>query len=207
MPNATLNISTDNFTTVNNTTTLSVRTDNDGSFTAQVPDMISKTVKIRVADADEPPAYAETENFTIAGKFNVTAPIDGNRFNISQNTNVTWTTVGTIPKVNITVYNTLPTNDSNWTRFPYTPENPLVIVTNYTNNGKFPWNVNDAATAYARLRISDYNYPEVCANSSGNFSIIGSFNITSPGEADLYRVERAIILPGLRQEVPLLKPR
>jgi hypothetical protein len=198
---ANLNISTVNFTTNDNVTTILIdeNANNTGfgagknSYPWTVPDMISQTVKVMVADAnpsDMPYAYDDTENFTIIGKFNVTAPVDGNNFSIGYDTLVTWTTVGTIPKVNITAYNTLPVNysDINFTRFNYTPENPLVIVTNYTNNGSFPWNVNDTATAYARLRICDYTYPEVWADSSGNFSIRGSFNLTIPGEADEYKV-------------------
>ncbi|MFA5157334.1 MAG: Ser-Thr-rich GPI-anchored membrane family protein [Candidatus Omnitrophota bacterium] len=191
LPNATINISADNFTTA---LTLVDRTDNDGSFSCQVPDLISKTVKIRVADADEPSAYDDTAEFNIVGKMNVSAPQDGDRFPIAYNTTVNWSTVGSIPRVNITAYCTLPESDPNFARFPYTPQNPLPIAINYNNTGSFIWQVNDTATAYARLRVSDYNDSEVWADSLGNFSIIGSYNITSPqgGESFVVGEDRNI---------------
>ena len=57
--------------------------------------------------------------------------------------------------------------------------------TNYT------WLVPDNATTYAKIRVIDYNDSTVLADSSGNFSLIGSFTVTSPNGGQAWTVGAA----------------
>jgi hypothetical protein len=185
--NATLNISTDDF----NTSTLIVaNTENDGFYAWTVPDMISDTVKIRVADINDPDAYDQSDNyFKIRGAFEVIEPKDGDRLPIGYNTTIKWNTTGNITKVNIIAYST----QENDPRFNYTVDNPYVIVMNYSNNGNgqtnYTWLVPDNATNTTRIRIIDSHDSSVYAESSGNFSMIGSFNILSPNGGESWVVD------------------
>jgi hypothetical protein len=153
----------------------------------QVNDTINTTLKVRVSDYNDSEAFNDSENyFKIRGKFNVSYPYDTARLEIGHDTNITWNTTGNITKVRIIAFST-EENDTlrEQSRFNYTVDNPYNITPTWTScvgNGQtnYTWNVTDAAHNKTRIRVIDYNDPTVWANSSGNFSMIGTFDIKSP---------------------------
>jgi hypothetical protein len=173
--NVTIDISKDNFQTYER---VIYSTPNDESFDWTVPDMINSTLKVRVADKDYYPYANDTSDnyFTIVGAFNITFPVNGSRLAIQQPSTIYWNTTGNIPKVKVIAYSTITDNP----RFNYTIDRPYNISINLTNNDSCDWTVPGNATNYTRIRVSDYNDSTVYNESSGNFSMIGSFTITYP---------------------------
>jgi len=154
-----------------------------------VPDFINETVKVRVMDKTDEDGFDDSDNyFKIIGAFNVSAPVDGDRLPIGYNTTLSWNTTGNITKVHVVAYSTM-TDDP---RFNFTSSNPYNISLNHTNIGNdettLNWTVPDNATNHTRIRIIDANDSTVWAESSGNFSMIGSFNITQPVGGEIWSV-------------------
>jgi len=178
-----LDISTDNFTTAS---VIAASTANDGIYNEvnwTMPDMISTTAKVRVMATNDPDAFDTSTNyFKIRGWFNISQPADGDRLPIGYNASLRWNTTGNISKVNVYAYSTIGAND---TRFSYTLASPYVIAQNYTGNvpngqTNYTWLAVDNATNHTRIRVVDANDDGVYAESAGNFSMIGSFHVTSP---------------------------
>lgn len=173
-----------------NATVINASTSNDGSYDWAVPDLISNTVRVRVSDVNDAEANDTSANyFKIRGILNVISPANADRLPIGYNTSIIWNTTGNITKVNITAYSAIGESDP---RFNYTVDRPLNITLNYNNNGNNQtnrtWSVPDNATNYTRIRVSDANDPGVWAESSGNFSIIGSFRVISPDAGEIWTV-------------------
>jgi hypothetical protein len=173
------------------------------THTWKVNDSISNTssLKIRVTDANDPHTdvlagggYDDSDDyFKIRGAFNISKPAEGNRTEIGRNFNITWNTIGNISRVRITAYNP-EENETihNQSRFNFTVDRPYNITATYfnnTGNGQtiYPWPVPDNATATARIRIYDY-YDNSTYAESGNFSIVGTFNVTAPAGGESWIV-------------------
>ncbi|HAH21296.1 MAG TPA: hypothetical protein DCL49_10390, partial [Candidatus Omnitrophica bacterium] len=189
VPEVKLEISKDDF---NTSTVINGSTTNDGNYSWIIPDLISDTVRVKVSDVnDTTDAYSVSENyFKVRGSFNVTSPADGERLPIGYNATLQWDTGGNISRVRIVAYSSIGNND---TRFNYTASSPYVINGDYSSNvgngqTNYTWLVPDNATAYAKIRVSDYNDSNVYADSAGNFSLIGSFNVTAPNGAQAWIV-------------------
>ena len=180
VPAVKLEISKDDF---GNSTVITNSTANNGNYPWSIPDMISSNVKVRVSDVNDSDAYSISQDyFKIHGSFNVSNPASGQRLPIGYNSTLQWNTTGSIGQVKVVAYSALGAND---TRFGYAVEAPYVINSNYSSNigngqTNYTWMVPDNATAYARIRVIDYNDSTVFADSGGNFSIIGSFTVTAP---------------------------
>ena len=191
VPDVKLEISKDDF---NTTTVINGSTANDGNYSWNMPDMISTNVRVRVSDVNDTDAYSISQNyFKIKGSFNVSSPASGERLPIGYNTTLRWNTTGSIGRVKIVAYSSIGGND---TRFGYTTASPYTINSNYSanvGNGQtnYTWLVPDNATTYAKIRVIDYNDSTVLADSSGNFSLIGSFTVTSPNGGQAWTVGAA----------------
>ncbi|MFA5147366.1 MAG: hypothetical protein WC515_08320 [Candidatus Omnitrophota bacterium] len=186
VPNVKVDISRDDFNNsiviLNNSTSNYV-----GRYDTQIPDYISDTVKVRVTDtADTDASDSSDTYFKIRGAFSVGAPVDGNRWPIGYNSTIVWNTTGNISRVKVIAYSTAGMDDM---RFKYTVADPYVIESDYNTsipNGQtnYSWIVPDNGTTTAKIRIVDYNDSTVYAESSGNFSFIGSFAVVQPNGAE-----------------------
>jgi hypothetical protein len=165
------------------------------TYTWKVNDSISNTssLKIRVTDAYDPHTdtllgggYDDSDDyFKIRGAFNISKPVQGDRAEIGNPFNITWNTTGNISRVRILAYN--PEENEiirNQSRFNFTLDRPYNITATYFNNNGngqtiYPWTIPDNATPTARIRIYDY-YDNSTFAESGNFSLVGTFNVTTP---------------------------
>ncbi|MDD4938734.1 MAG: hypothetical protein PHI60_01055 [Candidatus Omnitrophica bacterium] len=182
-----------------NATPITASTPNDDIYDEvswTIPDLISNNTKIRVMATNDPDAFDTSDNyFKVKGSLSVTMPVNGTRWPIAYDSNINWTTVGNISNVRIIAYSTQ-TNDP---RFNYTLADPYEInasypntvgdnQTNFTAQANYSWSVPDNATDNARIRVIDANDPSVYSDSSGNFSIIGSFTLNSPNGNETWMV-------------------
>jgi len=191
VPNVRLDISKNDFV---NTTAITANTPNDGIYNEvnwTMPDMATVTAKVRVMAVGDTDAFDASDNyFKIRGAFNMSYPVDGARMPIGYNATLIWNTTGTINNVRLIAYSTDGLSDP---RFPYTLASPYTIEANYTGNvpngqTNYTWLVPDNATDKLRVRVIDINDPEVYAESSGNASMVGTFNVTSPNGGESWIV-------------------
>ncbi|MCK5161207.1 MAG: hypothetical protein KAQ99_06490, partial [Candidatus Aureabacteria bacterium] len=174
-----------------NATIINASTPNTGVYPGYLMhDMISDSVKIRVSDINDPEANDTSDDyFKIQGAIDLTAPSAGDRLPIGYNSTIIWNATGNITNVDIVAYSSLGMNDS---RFPYTLSEPFNISLNNTNNGNnettYNWNVNDTATDNLMIRVLDSNDDTIYDETTGNLSIIGSFNIDSPNGGETWVV-------------------
>jgi hypothetical protein len=188
-------------------------TTNDGSYSNaiegwKIPDFISDTVKIRISDADQGHPYPATEDtsddyFKIKAVLRVESPnSSSDKWVIGTTREIKWYTTGSnytdgsTPAVKIIAYTTDPADL--WFRDDqgavYTIDNPLVIETAYLNNGNNyttrSWSVPDKASKKVKIRVIDINDADgiVYDDSDEEFSIQGSFTITSPTGSDRWVV-------------------
>jgi len=159
-------------------TTIAASTPNTGSYNWTVPDAISATVRVRVADASDTTDAFDTSNgnFKIRAGFTLTAPNGSEAWVVGSLQNVTWTAAGTVANVKLE-YST----DSGSTY-------PTVIVASVANAGTYAWTIPDAITTTARVRISDVNDSTASDTSNGNFKIQGSVTITAPNGGEKWTV-------------------
>jgi len=148
--------------------------------------------KILVSDRSSPfttGGYDLSDDyFKIKGAFSVLTPAEGSRLNTGQPYNITFNTTGNITKVRIIAYST-DTNDSRRfnSTFNYTLDKPYNVTNsppynNTTGNGlsNYTWGVPDNATTFGMLRVMDWYDQDTTYAESGNFSIVGTFDITQP---------------------------
>ena len=140
---------------------------------------LSNYCKLRVTYADNPNATVTgADYFRLRGAISVTAPSDGNSWQIGQSTNITWTRQGNIAAVNI-LY-----SDSNGTAGTWTT---LASGTN-ASALSWQWNITNTTntTAQGKIQVEDAANAGVdYGTSSGNFFIKGSLNLTSPTNASI----------------------
>jgi hypothetical protein len=161
----------------------------NGTYQWTVNDTISHYLKVRISDVNySNDSYNFSENnFTIRGAFNVLLPEGGDRFNVSANETIRWNTTGSITRFKIIAYSTDPGEPI----FRYNLTNYYPIEEDYTNNGagnnqtNYTWvNIPNMTTDHAKIRIIDFNDNATWAESSENFSIIGSYNLNFPSSVN-----------------------
>ncbi len=139
-----------------------------------VPDNIAPNVRFKVENANDSSVYdVSTGSFKIRGGFAMSAPASGDRWVTNEVRNITWTTSGTIPLVNI-LYST--DNFSTST----------TIASNVANNGSglstsYAWTVMDPGIANVpkstKIRVVDPNDPSVSYGETNAFNV-DYYNIT-----------------------------
>ena len=148
------------------------------SYLWTIPDDISPTVRVKVADATNLDVYDVSDNtFKIRGGFTLTSPVGGERWVTSvyatgEGQNITWTTGGTISNVKLQYSNDDFVNDIH----------EIVASTpNPGTSGSYYWEIPDAVlkdgsgkyTGFnsVKVRVLDVNDPEVYDTSANPFKI------------------------------------
>jgi hypothetical protein len=135
---------------------------NDGTYAWIVPSISSSTsCYIRIFDASHTSTTDDSDMFTIAASFTVTAPNGGERWFALNTHTVTWTTdTGSAANVKLE-YST--DNGSTWTD----------IVSSTTNDGSYSWTLPNThmTSSTALVRVSDVLIPSANDVSDAGFQI------------------------------------
>ncbi len=144
-----------------------------GSYNWTIPDDISANVIVRVADAASP-AFGLSNTIGITGRLTVTGPTaPANVFAVTNSMPIAWTTLGTIPTVDLE-YSL--DGGANWTG----------IVSGQANSGNFSWPIpTNAVSSNLRVRVVDSqginNGPHPFTEGrSGLIQVGAKFAFTSP---------------------------
>ena len=98
---------------------------------------------------------------------------------MGQSNNITWTTYGTIDKVNL-YYST-----NGGSTFPSS------IIPAATNVNGYLWTIPDAIGPQARVKLENFYDSTVLTTSPGNFTIKGRVIVTSPNGTEVWKVGEA----------------
>ena len=130
--------------------------------------------------ADSVVAVESAADFTVKGALVMTyaPPPTVNVDQQNSSTNITWTTNGSVPNVNV-YYQTAASAAGPWT---------LATVSPITNVNAYSWTVPDAASTTARVRVVGVEDPTATSTNAGDFQIRQSLTITGPGGGSVLRV-------------------
>jgi hypothetical protein len=146
---------------------------NVGSYLWKIPDVISSKCKVKVSDVNDSSVFDISDSdFKIQGDLIITSPNGGEKWVVGSQEVIQWERVGSITKVQLEY-----SNNGGKTFLPIAEPLP--------NSGSYTWDVPDAITTEALVRITDVDDVTVTDTSDDLFSIRGSLSITSPngGEA------------------------
>ncbi|MDD5466037.1 MAG: Ser-Thr-rich GPI-anchored membrane family protein, partial [Candidatus Omnitrophica bacterium] len=147
-----------------------------GAFTYPwtIPDAIGNQVKIKITSLIDASINAvSTGTFSIIGRFALNAPSGGETWYVGTSQNISWTTYGTVDKVNL-YYST-----NGGALYSST------IVSAATNVNAWSWTIPDALGTQTRVKVESFYDNTVYAVSAADFTIKGRVVLTSPngGEA------------------------
>jgi hypothetical protein len=177
--NLTIKYSKDNFESDEHT--IAAGQANDGSYTWNIPDDYSTTVKIRIIDGDRPDVYDDSDaSFSISyPTITIIAPNGGELWTVGDEENITWSTVGSVSD-NLTI--------------EYSKDNFVSdfneIATAEANDGTYLWSVPDDVSASIRVRITDATRPAVWDKSNADFTIlpVPQLTVLAPASDALWRL-------------------
>jgi hypothetical protein len=165
IPNVNLQYSTDGGT---NWISIVNNISNTGTYAWTVPNITSTQTRVRVQNAANTSIFdISNANFTInfVNPLTITSPNGGENWTGYSNQNITWTTSGSIPNVNLE-YST--NGGSNW----------IAIISNLVNNGTYSWSVPNIATNNScRVRVFNSSNTSVNDASNANFTITQSSSL------------------------------
>src|SRR5207247_2352393 len=174
--NVKLEYSKDNFATA---TVIAASTSNTGSYTWTVPNDISATVKVRVADASDSTVNDVSDaNFKIMAAFAVSSPNGGEIWTVGATQAITWTTSGTVANVKL---------EFSKDNFATT----TVIAASAPNTGTYSWIIPDSISATVKVRVSDPADSSANDVSDANFKIRGGLVVSAPNGAETWIVGSA----------------
>jgi hypothetical protein len=139
------------------------------SYAWTIPDAVSNTALIKVADAaKETTVYDASDVFHIAANFTVNTPGDGEVLVVGSSYDITWARQGSaVTQVKLEYSSN---GGADWE----------IINAIAANNGIYPWTIPDALSTSCKVRVSDPNNANAKDESEGNFKIKGSLTVTSP---------------------------
>ncbi|MFA5795509.1 MAG: LamG-like jellyroll fold domain-containing protein, partial [Candidatus Brocadiia bacterium] len=166
--------------------------DGTGSYSWQVPDVITSTAKVKIIDIDtgHPAAEGKSSQFLIKGKLIVGSPTSGDAVTYQDSKSITWTAVGTFSPVKIE-YST--NNGSDWV----TPEITLNASNISGTSNSYSWSVPDKVSSTSKIRISSTDWQNISAES-GTFKIKGKLQVGKPAGGEIYVVGEAPTISGTK---------
>ncbi|MFA5099641.1 MAG: hypothetical protein WC547_02015 [Candidatus Omnitrophota bacterium] len=165
--NIKLEYSRDNFLADYQTIEASLPTPAGHSYPWTVPNAIHETVKVRISDASDYGARDDSDAvFRITGDFTITAPNNGENWEVNSTQAITWTSAGTMSDVRLE-YSV--NGGANYT-----------VIGAYANNGSRNWAIPDLVSESCRVRISDLADSTANDVSDANFNIVPKFTVTAP---------------------------
>jgi hypothetical protein len=147
------------------------------SYSWLIPDAIGNLVRVKITSEDDASINdASDGDFSIKGRFALSAPVGGETWLVGTDENITWTTYGTIGKVNL-YYST----DGGATY-------PSTIVTAASNVDGYLWTIPDAIGTQVRVKVENYDDTAVYDTSPADFTIKGRVIVTAPDGGEVWRV-------------------
>ncbi|MFH1459976.1 MAG: hypothetical protein ABIG64_06340, partial [Candidatus Omnitrophota bacterium] len=130
------------------------------SYTWTIPNNISLTARVKVEDPNDDTVYdISNSDFTIRGNLVITSPNGAERWITRESRNITWTTTGTIPDVQLQY------SKDNFV------SNVNVITLSLSNTNSYAWSVPDDRSTSVRVRIFDNRDISVYDDSDADFTI------------------------------------
>jgi len=156
---------------------------NSGSYAWIIPEgAVGDNVFIRITDNTRPTLQANTSLKILShATVKVIQPNGGEKLTIGTSYNITWQSWGKKLEPSGADYNKVSVyysadNGANWT----------VAVFKTANTGSYAWNIPDAETTHALIKIIDENDAQVVDVSDSNFEIVlPTITITSPNGGEL----------------------
>ncbi|MFA5795038.1 MAG: hypothetical protein WC980_08260 [Candidatus Brocadiia bacterium] len=150
----------------------------EGTYEWTIPNDISETVLIRVADTRYPAlVYDDSEQFKIKGAIRITSPVFNDTFfvyKVGANPNP-HNIVFTITGTGISTVKILRSNDN----FASSSEITASLAVGQGEN-IYPWQVNDPILPNVKIRVEKTDDPETKSDSEF-FYVKGKFTVTAPG--------------------------
>jgi hypothetical protein len=142
---------------------------NDGNFTWSVPDQITATpiARIKIEDPGNSSVFNISAAFKIIGAFVINAPLGSERWVTNEVHAMTWTTSGTIDKVNLV-----------YSKDNFTADINTIVAgrINATGNNTYNWTIPDDRSTNVKVRVVDFNDNTVYTDSP--VFTIDYYNIT-----------------------------
>ena len=147
------------------------------TYSWTIPDAIGNQIRVKIsAEADTSINDISDNNFSIVGRFVLSAPVGGETWYVGDTNNITWATYGTIGKVNL--YYSI----NGGATYPST------VVSAATNVNGYLWTIPDAIGSQARVKVENFDDTTVSDASPANFNLKGKLTVTSPNGAEAWRV-------------------
>lgn len=151
---------------------------NDGTYSWNVPDNASSTVRVRITDASRTSTTDVSNNYFIIAvpTLAITSPNGGEFWAVGDSAPVTWISVGSVSNDLVFYYSV--NAGSTWT----------TIATNEANDGAYTWIVPNEPSSQSRFKIVDGARPASYDISDINFNIISvpTLTITAPNGGETY---------------------
>ncbi|MDP1994646.1 MAG: hypothetical protein Q8K40_05295, partial [Ignavibacteria bacterium] len=149
---------------------------NTGFLDWTVGNFASNQALLRISDADNLNIYDQSDAVFIIKKFDLVSPIGGEYFPVDSVKQILWNS-SNVTNVKIE-YST--DNGSSWTTL--TNSTPAAVQS-------YNWTVPNTPTNYARVRISDADFPAASiTNTSVSAFYISSLSLTSPNGGENFPI-------------------
>lgn len=169
-----LECSADNFKTI---LPVAIGAANEGKWLWEVPDLISKNVRLRVIDANQSSVMAESKGaLEIRGALSLTNPVGGEMWAVASRHAISWQSAGTLAQVQLE-YST--------DRFVSDVE---LLSAPIANRGVYYWEVPSLPSAELSIRVADVSNPDVYDISRGAVQLVGNLKLIYPDGGETFRV-------------------
>ncbi len=182
-PTVKLEYSTNGFTDELQNTTIATGVDSVSGtpYDWTVPDIIGSAIKVRVTnETDTTVNDASDLNFKVTGAFTLTAPNGGEEWAVGASQTITWNRTGSIANAKLE----LSTNGGS-------TYGTVIQASTGAAAEAYIWTIPDSIGVNRRVRISDASDANVKDTSDADFSILGSFTVTSPNGGEVWTVASA----------------
>ncbi|MCK5578305.1 MAG: hypothetical protein KAI63_02155, partial [Planctomycetes bacterium] len=144
-------------------------TANTGSFTWNVEDDISDTVRIRVRNSDDSTVGDDSPDpgeAIIRGRFNISSPNGDETFISGTTVPITWTSVGTMISVKL-----------EYTKVGDFSDGLSAIETSTANDGSYDWLIPPMISSQVKVRVSYTTDSDAKDESNGVFEVKGDLKM------------------------------
>ncbi|MSR77219.1 MAG: hypothetical protein EXS63_03185 [Candidatus Omnitrophica bacterium] len=147
---------------------------NTGHYLWKVPDDISSSIWVRVADSMNLSVEMTSEQaLTIAGSFFLKRPSAGQIWTVGNTETLEWDTNGGILRVRL-----------EYSTDDFVSSTPMSAVT--PNVGRYEWKIPDVVSNQLKVRVLDAQDDHVYATSASPVKIQGALNFISPVAQDFW---------------------
>ncbi len=150
---------------------------NTGTFNWEVPNLLGKSLKIRVWDPAHPESvYVMEAPFRVVGGFTLSAPNGGETIYVGEPFDITWQTFGNVERVKLELSS------------DHFQKKIWEVAGNYENLGVYRWTVPDLSAGLYMIRISDQKDPVAFDISNSDFRIRSRIKLIAPSGGEGWQV-------------------